>query len=407
MTDENVEHRNFERNRQRPGPRTLSAYHDQVSFRLLTLLSALDNARMALRFPRTAAHMILDCARRAGAAPFPRRLGLFLTNRCDFACPMCAVQDVRSEGLARGGDLPFRIVDQVLAECSPHQPVVDLIGGEPLLYPHLEETIRLASRRNVLSVVTTNGLKLAANAEALVRAELPLLQVSLDGWDEPSQSARGLVKGSFERLYSGIRAVQAARGKRPFPVIRVLTAITRVNHAALERIQSVVAELGVRYWGMSNYFYLNRTAHQRHFTFALLHGLTGSVAAHTIPDDCYLDTQQVCALKSSLARIRELNRRLRLHISYAWNIDVEAYYSTRQASPSCLCDLPYTRLDVHTDGHMSVCVSGKRVGQIGHNPIAEVWRGRLMAGYREMYERTKPMPMCFRCCGLSQTIRFE
>jgi sulfatase maturation enzyme AslB (radical SAM superfamily) len=376
-------------------------------FRQLTLLSARDAARLALRFPRMALHMLRDGAAGTRATPFPRRLGLFLTNRCDFACPMCAVQDARDEGLARGGDLPFEFVDTALAECSPHQPVVDLIGGEPLLYPRLSDAVKLASQRRVLSVVTTNGLKLKENAEALVRAELPLLQVSLDGWDEPSQKARGQVKGSFERLCDGIRAVQEVRGKRPFPIIRVLTAITRVNHAHLDRIQRVIAALGIRYWGISNYFYLNRNAHERHQAFALVNGLSGSVVAHAIPDDVYLTAEQVQDLKCSLQRVQQLNRRLRLGIAYAWKIDLEAYYSTLQASRSSVCDLPYTRLDIHTDGHMAVCVSGKRIGRVGRDSIAEVWRGETMTHYRDLYQRTRPMPMCFRCCGLSQTIRFD
>jgi MoaA/NifB/PqqE/SkfB family radical SAM enzyme len=299
------------------------------------------------------------------------------------------------------------LLEKVLAECSPYQPVVDLIGGEPLLYPHLAEAVNLASDRHVLAAVTTNGLKLTDKAEDLVRAELPILQVSLDGWDEPSQAARGQVKGSFDRIREGVRAVQQAKGKRPFPIIRALTAITRVNHAHLDRIQSAVAELGIRSWGISNYFYLNRNAHERHQIFALLHGLTGSVVAHTIPDDVYLSAQQVRDLKSALQRVRQQNLRLGLRIAYAWSIDIEAYYSTRQASRSSICDLPYTRLDVHTDGHMAVCVSGKRVGQVGRDSIADVWRGPVMAGYRALYERTRPMPMCFRCCGVSQTIQFD
>ena len=303
--------------------------------------------------------------------------------------------------------MPFEMVERVLTECSPYQPVVDFIGGEPLLYPNLREAVKLASQRNVLAVVTTNGLKLKDQAEALVREELPLLQVSLDGWDEASQAARGGVKGSFQRLCDGVRAVQEARGSHPFPIIRILTAITRVNHAHLDRIQSVVEQLGITYWGISNYFYLNRNAHARHQVFALLHGLSGSVVAHSIPDDVYLTSEQVRDLQSSLRRVKELNRRLHLRVAYAWNIDLEKYYSTREAPRSCLCDLPYTRLDIQTDGHMAVCVSGKRVGEVARDSIAEVWRGRLMADYRKMYERTRPMPMCFRCCGLSQTIRFD
>jgi hypothetical protein len=78
---------------------------------------------------------------------------------------MCAVQDVRNEGLARGGDLPFELVERVMEECSPHQPVVDLIGGEPLLYPLLYDAIKLASGRKVLAVVTTNGLKCGFRAK--------------------------------------------------------------------------------------------------------------------------------------------------------------------------------------------------------------------------------------------------
>jgi MoaA/NifB/PqqE/SkfB family radical SAM enzyme len=317
---------------------------------------------------------------------------------------MCAVIDARGAG---GGDMPFDFVERVLVECSFHQPVVDLIGGEPLLYPCLSDAVQLASRLSVLAVVTTNGLKLAQHAEALVQAGLPLLQVSLDGWDEESQKSRGEVKGSFRRLCEGIRALLLARGKRAFPIVRILTAITRANHAHLDRIQDVVAALGIRSWGISNYFYLNRHAHERHQAFTLLHGLTGAVAAHSLPDDVYLDREQVQNLKASLQRVTRANRGLGLRIAYAWNVDVDAYYSTRQASRASFCDLPYSRLDIHTDGHMAVCVSGKRVGQVGPDSIADVWSGKRLADFRKLYERTRPMPMCFRCCGLSQTIKFD
>ena len=303
--------------------------------------------------------------------------------------------------------MPFEIVERVLTECSLYQPIVDFIGGEPLLYRNLSEAVKLASQRNVLSVVTTNGLKLSRHAEALVRENLPILQVSLDGWDEVSEAARGGVKGSFERLCEGVRAVQEARGSRPFPIIRILTSITRVNYAHLDRIQSVVATLGVPYWGIANYFYLNRSSHARHQMFALRNGLSGAVVAHSIPDDVYLTSEQVEDLKTSLRRVKQLNRRLRLRIGYAWKINLEKYYSTREATRSCLCALPYTRLDIQTDGGIAVCVSGKKVGQVGRNSIADVWHGRLMTDYRKMYERTRPMPMCFRCCGLSQVIKFD
>jgi sulfatase maturation enzyme AslB (radical SAM superfamily) len=197
--------------------------------------------------------------------------------------------------------------------------------------------VKLASQRNVLCVVTTNGLKLKDKAEELVRAKLPILQVSLDGWDEPSQAARGHVRGSFERLCDGVRAVREARGSRPFPVIRILTAITRVNHAHLDRIQCVIAALGVPYWGISNYFYLNRNAHERHQAFALINGLSGSIVAHAIPDEVYLTSEQVRALKFSLQRVQELNRRHCAWVSHMHGVLILRHTIPRARRPGVWC----------------------------------------------------------------------
>ena len=369
------------------------------------IFSLRDSTRLAVRFPRYALRLAADCAMGVRHTGFPRRIGLFLTNRCDFACEMCAVLDLRAAGLSHG-DMPLSTVEQVLSEASRYQPLVDFIGGEPLLYGRLAEALRAASKRRVIAVLTTNGLKLKRHADLLVAAELPVLQVSLDGWDELSQRARGNVKGSFDSLLEGVRAVKAARGKSAFPIIRVLTAITRTNHAHLDRIQQVVADMGVPYWGITNYFYVNRKAHQAHQLFALANGLSGSVSAHAIEGDVYLTPAQVLDLKDSLQRVRLLNRRFGLRIAYAWDIDLDAYYSAREASRRTLCALPFSRLDIHADGHMAVCVSGKRVGKVGQTPIVDVWRGKTLTEYRGMYRRARPMPMCFRWCGLSQNIRF-
>jgi hypothetical protein len=97
----------------------------------------MDSARLAARFPRAALHILSDSLAGSGVTSFPRRLGLFLTDRCNFACPMCAVQDARNEGLSRGGDLPFELLEKVLTECSPHQPAVDLMGGDTMWSTHL------------------------------------------------------------------------------------------------------------------------------------------------------------------------------------------------------------------------------------------------------------------------------
>ncbi len=368
------------------------------------LLPWRDSASLARRFPKCALHVLRDAVFGPWRVEFPRRIGLFLTDRCNFACPMCAVVDIRREGLARGGEMRLEIAENVLEQCSRDQPVIDLIGGEPLLYSRIADILQMVARRRVMAALTTNGLKLSQFARQLVDSRLPILQVSLDGWDEASQTDRGKVPGSFEPILAGIRAVLDARGGRRFPVVRVLTAITRTNHASLDRIGSLVASLGVQSWGVANYFYVNSESHRAHLSFALRHGLPSAVTAHAIEGDVYLTPAQVADLRSSLGRVRR-NRGRVMKIGYAWRIDPDAYYSARQPSNRVCCELPYNRLDIHSDGSTAVCVSGKRLGTVGNQSIAEVWRGRVLAEYRRMYARERPMPMCFRCCGLSQTIR--
>jgi MoaA/NifB/PqqE/SkfB family radical SAM enzyme len=315
--------------------------------------------------------------------------------------------DVRKKGLARGKEMPFEFVEKVYKESARHAPAIDLIGGEPLLYPRLPEVLCLAGRTKVLSILTTNGLLLEDNAEAIVESGLPILQVSLDGWEEDSQRLRGNVKRSFESIVKGIAAVRRAKGARTFPIVRILTAITRHNYAALDRIQQVVHSLGVKYWGVANYFFVTESKMRAHRAFVLEHGLDGPVAADAIAGDEYLSSSQVAALKLSLARIRVQNRSLRLRINYNWDLDLDRYYSRQEPSRRSRCELPYRRLDVHSDGAIAVCVSGKTLGRIGESSLSEVWRSASMGRYRRMYESHIPMPMCFRCCGMSNTIRFD
>jgi hypothetical protein len=44
-------------------------------WRKLGLFSLRDSVRLAIRFPKYAAHLLRDCAGATGPSPFPRRIG--------------------------------------------------------------------------------------------------------------------------------------------------------------------------------------------------------------------------------------------------------------------------------------------------------------------------------------------
>lgn len=150
-------------------------------------------------------------------------LRVSLTDRCNLRCTYC----MPAEGV------PWLPADQLL---KPDEIVrlvrigvtrlgvtkVRFTGGEPLLAMHLEDvvaaTAALPQRPEI--ALTTNGVRLAGRAQALARAGLHRVNVSLDSID----SARFATTTRRDRLadvLAGLAAAHAA-GLRPVKVNAVL-----------------------------------------------------------------------------------------------------------------------------------------------------------------------------------------
>ena len=150
-------------------------------------------------------------------------LRVSLTDRCNLRCTYC----MPAEGMTW---LPRREVltdDEVVRLVRVAVTMlgvrgVRFTGGEPLLRPGLEDiiaaTTALVPRPDVS--LTTNGIGLAARADALVRSGLRRINVSLDTLDR----ARFVTLSRRDRLddvLAGLQAVRAA-GLRPVKVNAVL-----------------------------------------------------------------------------------------------------------------------------------------------------------------------------------------
>ena len=111
-----------------------------------------------------------------------RSLRVSVTDRCNLRCQYC-MPEAEYAWLPREDLLTFeeigRLVD-VFASCGVDK--VRLTGGEPLLRRDLQELVRLlaADSRITDLALTTNGVLLAAQAEALRAAGLMRVTVSLD-----------------------------------------------------------------------------------------------------------------------------------------------------------------------------------------------------------------------------------
>jgi cyclic pyranopterin phosphate synthase len=138
-------------------------------------------------------------------------LRLSVTDRCNLRCAYCMPEE-EYRWLDRVALLSFeelaRLVDLFLALGVRK---VRLTGGEPLLRRDLDALVALLARKPGLAdlALTTNGLLLAEQADALRRAGLHRLTVSLDTLD-PRRFETLTRRSGHDRVLAGIEAARAA-----------------------------------------------------------------------------------------------------------------------------------------------------------------------------------------------------
>ena len=158
-----------------------------------------------------------------------RRLGdlrISVTDRCNFRCIYCMPKTVF------GRDYPFIARDELLsfeeiariARMFVARGVskIRLTGGEPLLRRNIEHLIELlAAIPGIDLTLTTNGSLLAKKAQALRRAGLKRVTVSLDALDDPTFRAMNDADYPVAQVLAGMDAAESA-GLTPLKINMVV-----------------------------------------------------------------------------------------------------------------------------------------------------------------------------------------
>ncbi|MEZ0052185.1 cyclic pyranopterin phosphate synthase [Mycobacterium sp. MAA66] len=159
-------------------------------------------------------------------------LRVSLTDRCNLRCTYC----MPAEGLSWLPKPELLRIDELvrLLGLAVHRLGITNIrftGGEPLLAPHLEEAVSAAAALSPRPriALTTNGIGLAARAEALKRAGLDRVNVSLDTVD-PERFARVTRRDRLNDVLAGLEGAAAA-GLTPVKVNAVLDPETGLDDA--------------------------------------------------------------------------------------------------------------------------------------------------------------------------------
>jgi cyclic pyranopterin phosphate synthase len=187
----------------------------------------------------------LDAAPRDALGRGLRDLRVSVIDRCNFRCPYCMPED-RHPADDESTDAATRLspaeIERIArAFVALGVDKLRLTGGEPLLRRDLVEIVeRLARIPGVRDLaLTTNGSLVAAQANALRRAGLHRVTVSLDAIDEAVFARLSGGRGSAAAVLAGIEAAVAAG----FDAIKVNTVVVRgIN-------EDQVAALAARFRG--------------------------------------------------------------------------------------------------------------------------------------------------------------
>ena len=127
-------------------------------------------------------------------------LDLVLTNRCQLRCKYCFVEK-------RDKEIPFDILLKVLKDAKRTAITrLNLYGGEPLLYSHIEELLDYLNGNSHFReiIMSTNSLLLPKYIDKL--PENITLQLSIDGRKQVTDYLRG--KGVYDSVIKCLKLLK-------------------------------------------------------------------------------------------------------------------------------------------------------------------------------------------------------
>ena len=114
-----------------------------------------------------------------------KELIIYLTSACNKACKSCYATD--DERRKHPLSLSLDDLGWIYENIKPKKVI--FLGGEPLMYPYLEEGLKLFSKS--LITISTNGTLVRKNIKLLKKYKIEALQLSVEGGEKETDYIRG------------------------------------------------------------------------------------------------------------------------------------------------------------------------------------------------------------------------
>lgn len=336
----------------------------------------------------------------------PKWIVLGVNNICNLHCKMCDVGTESYETTFAQNlvgtqplNMPLELIKTIIDQTANNFPKAKLgyAFTEPLIYPHLIESLAYANEKGLYTTVTTNALTLKQKAESLVEAGLNEIFISLDGTANIHNEIRRNKK-SFEKAIEGIELLNSFKNS---PKIGVVYALTEWNIDCMLDFLDTFKKYKIDWIGfMHTQFTENKTVESHNIKF-------GNLYPATISNIQELDFSKM-DMKKLLENIQVIKK-----TKYPFNIifspemtsaqELEQYYFQSQKIIGKHCNDVFSNLMIKSDG--SVIPSHGRcynlnVGNIYEDSLKNIWNSSTFNKLRgDIMQAGGYFDACSRCCS--------
>jgi len=336
----------------------------------------------------------------------PDWLVLGVNNVCNLHCKMCDVglgnnETVFAQNLTgtQPLNMPLALITKIIDETARLFPGTKLgyAFTEPLVYPHLIESLALAQQHDLYTTITTNALTLPQKAEALSDTGLNEIFISLDGPEDIHNYIRGNER-SFQKAVEGIEKLLSLKKR---PEISVFCVITEWNIGHLVEFVDFFKSMPLKEIGfMHTNFTPEWLANEHNEKYGSLYPATFSNTGEISIENMDLDR-----LWGEIEKIK--SRSYPFRVSFSPELKSAEQLKEFYLNPSVLfgkrCNDAFRNIMIKSDGSV-IPAHGRcynlTLGNLHSDDLNAIWNSAVAKQFRsDLNSAGGLLPACSRCCS--------
>tara|TARA_R110002073_G_scaffold258681_1_gene421662 strand:+ start:12237 stop:13316 length:1080 start_codon:yes stop_codon:yes gene_type:complete len=337
----------------------------------------------------------------------PEWIVLGVNNVCNLHCKMCDVGTKNLESNFAQNligthpiNMPLELIKKIIDDTAKYFPKSKLAYAftEPLVYPHLLESLEYASQKKLHTTITTNALTLKHKAKKLVDAGIKEVYVSLDGPEEVHNEIRGHKK-SFQKALEGIEELLSGKEK---PIVKIICAITEWNVGVLHELLESLKHLPIQDVGFMHTQFVTKEAADLHENspWNILYPASDSNI-----DLLDFENMDLDRLLNEIQTVKKTEYPFKVYFSpeIPSKENLELYYRQTEKIIGKLCHAVYTSIMIKSDGTV-IPAHGRcynlKLGSMYDKSLKEIWSSSVLKNLRtDLHKAGGLFPACSRCCS--------